>query len=148
MGRHAPGFLRLVDAALARIQTIEADALAEHLARHPDAALIDVREADEFAAGHVRGAEHLGKGVIERDIAQRKAARTLEIHLARYGTLTPRERQVLREVAGGRLNKQIAFDLGISEITVKLHRGNVMRKMEARSLPELVRMADLLDQPG
>lgn len=71
MDRHAPGFLRLVDAALARIQTIEAGALAEQLAQHPDAALIDVREADEFAAGHVRGAEHLGKGVIERDIEQR-----------------------------------------------------------------------------
>ena len=51
-------------------------------------------------------------------------------HLERFETLTARERQVLREVANGRLNKQIAFDLGISEVTVKLHRSNVMRKMK------------------
>ena len=62
----------------------------------------------------------------------------------RFATLTPRERQVLREVAYGRINKQIAFDLGISEITVKLHRGNVMRKMEAISVAELVRAWEAL----
>ena len=72
-------------------------------------------------------------------------------NVERLATLTPRERQVLREVARGRLNKQIAFDLGISEITVKLHRGNVMRKMEAASIGELIRVwevvpADLRDQ--
>ena len=81
---------------------------------------------------------------IERDIAQRNAARAVEAHLARYDTLTPRERQVLREVACGRLNKQIAFDLGISEITVKLHRGNVMRKMQAASIGQLVRIWEML----
>ena len=54
-------------------------------------------------------------------------------HCRPLATLTPRERQVMCEVARGRLNKQIAFDLGISEITVKLHRGNVMRKMEVAS---------------
>lgn len=83
---------------------------------------------------------------IERDIAQREAARSLAAHLARYDTLTPRERQVLREVAGGRLNKQIAFDLGISEITVKLHRGNVMRKMQARSIGQLIRIWEKLPE--
>ena len=64
--------------------------------------------------------------------------------LSKLALLTPRERQVLRAVAVGRLNKQIAFDLGISEITVKLHRGNVMRKMQLASVGELVRVWEAL----
>lgn len=60
-------------------------------------------------------------------------------NLGFFEALTAREREVLREVAQGRLNKQIAHDLGISEVTVKLHRGNVMRKMNAKSLGELIR---------
>jgi len=76
---------------------------------------------------------------IQRDNAQRNEARVVKRHAERFATLTPRERQVLREVAQGRLNKQIAFELGISEVTVKLHRGNVMRKMQAASVGELVR---------
>ena len=63
---------------------------------------------------------------------------------ARFETLTPREREVMALVATGRLNKQIAGDLGVSEITVKVHRGQVMRKMHASSLPDLARMADRL----
>ena len=59
--------------------------------------------------------------------------------MGRLALLTPRERQVLREVAVGRLNKQIAFALGISEVTVKLHRGNVMKKMQATSVGDLIR---------
>jgi FixJ family two-component response regulator len=62
----------------------------------------------------------------------------------RFSRLTPRERQVLALVTAGLLNKQIAFDLGLSEITVKVHRGSAVRKMGARSLPELVRMADAI----
>src|SRR3954464_11433449 len=64
---------------------------------------------------------------------------------ARFETLTPREREVMTLVVAGRLNKQIAYDIGISEITVKVHRGQVMRKMKASSLPNLARMADKLN---
>jgi FixJ family two-component response regulator len=63
---------------------------------------------------------------------------------ARFETLTPREREVMALVATGRLNKQIAYEIGVSEITVKVHRGQVMRKMQAGSLPDLARMADRL----
>ncbi|MGD9802021.1 MAG: response regulator transcription factor [Hyphomicrobiaceae bacterium] len=81
---------------------------------------------------------------IEQDIAQRASAQRAKLHYDRFATLTPRERQVLREVARGRLNKQIAFDLGISEVTVKLHRSNVMRKMQATSVGELIRAWEVL----
>jgi FixJ family two-component response regulator len=83
---------------------------------------------------------------ITRDTAQRASARVVKQHVERLATLTPRERQVLREVAHGRLNKQIAFDLGISEITVKLHRSNVMRKMGATSVGELIRAWEALPE--
>jgi FixJ family two-component response regulator len=63
----------------------------------------------------------------------------------RFETLTPREREVMALVVTGRLNKQIAYDIGISEITVKVHRGQVVRKMKAASLPDLARMADKLN---
>jgi FixJ family two-component response regulator len=81
---------------------------------------------------------------IERDAAQRAEAKVIQQHLERFETLTARERQVLREVANGRLNKQIAFDLGISEVTVKLHRGNAMRKMNAVSVGGLIRAWEVL----
>ncbi len=81
---------------------------------------------------------------IERDIKQRAYLRMLKEHLSKLALLTPRERQVLREVAAGQLNKQIAFTLGISEITVKLHRCNVMRKMHLTSVGDLVRVWEAL----
>ena len=81
---------------------------------------------------------------IERDIAQRATARIVKQHVERFATLTPRERQVMRHVARGRVNKQIAFDLGISEVTVKLHRGNAMRKMHAMSAGDLIRAWEAL----
>jgi FixJ family two-component response regulator len=67
---------------------------------------------------------------------------------ARFASLSPREREVMAHVVTGRLNKQIAGDIGISEITVKVHRSNMMRKMQASSLPELARMADRLNLGG
>ncbi|MBC2779162.1 response regulator transcription factor [Parasphingopyxis marina] len=76
---------------------------------------------------------------IERDVARRADSQILKQHVDRYETLTRREREVLGHVARGRLNKQIAFDLGISEVTVKLHRSSVMKKMEAASIGELIR---------
>jgi FixJ family two-component response regulator len=81
---------------------------------------------------------------VERDIAETARARAVKLQVERFATLTPRERQVMREVAYGRLNKQIAFDLGISEITVKLHRSNMMKKMRALSVGELVRAWEAL----
>jgi len=81
---------------------------------------------------------------LARDRARREEELSLLSLRVRFETLTPREREVMTEVARGRLNKQIAFDIGISEITVKVHRGQVMRKMKASSLPDLARMADKL----
>ena len=81
---------------------------------------------------------------IERDRTRRReSAATLKLK-TRYETLTVREREVMEQVVAGRLNKQIAADLDVSEVTVKVHRGNALRKMGAKSLAELVRMADRL----
>lgn len=81
---------------------------------------------------------------IERDIAQRAGARVVRAHVERHATLTGRERQVLGLVAQGRLNKQIAYELGITEVTVKLHRSSAMKKMGTLSVGELIRAWDLL----
>ena len=84
---------------------------------------------------------------IERDRSRRRdAAATARLH-QRFASLTPREREIMGLVVSGRMNKQIASDLGVSEITVKVHRGQVMRKMRAQFLAELVRMADRLGLP-
>jgi FixJ family two-component response regulator len=84
---------------------------------------------------------------IATDAQRRAEAVVIKRNVERFATLTPRERQVFHEIARGRLNKQIAFDLGISEITVKLHRSNVMRKMEAASIGELIRAWETLPAP-
>ena len=81
---------------------------------------------------------------LAKDQAAAETEKSLTALRARFETLTPRERDVMRLVVTGRLNKQIAGDLGISEITAKVHRGQVMRKMQATSLPDLARMADRL----
>jgi RNA polymerase sigma factor (sigma-70 family) len=82
---------------------------------------------------------------LARDRARRESERALVLLRERFDTLSPREREIMLHVVAGRLNKQIANDIGIAESTVKVHRTHLMRKMKARSLPELSRMADTLN---
>ena len=81
---------------------------------------------------------------LERDRGQRHKDKVIARLRARFSSLSQREREVMTFVVAGRLNKQIAGDIGVSEITVKVHRGSLMRKMEAASLVELVLMAEQL----
>ena len=77
---------------------------------------------------------------LARDRARRESDKALAALRERFDTLSSREREIMIQVTAGRLNKQIAHDIGIAESTVKVHRTNLMRKMKARSLPELSRM--------
>jgi len=81
---------------------------------------------------------------LARDRARREGEKALDVIRERFNSLSTREREVMIRVTAGRLNKQIAADIGITESTVKVHRSHLMRKMKARSLPELDRMADML----
>ena len=82
---------------------------------------------------------------LARDRARREQDGIVRMLRARFDTLSSRERDIMLHVVAGRLNKQIANDIGIAESTVKVHRTHLMRKMKARSLPELSRMADTLN---
>jgi len=106
--------------------------------------------AVEFLTKPVRGQDLLDAvGVaLERDRARRERDGKLDALRARYASLSHREREVLSLVTTGLLNKQMAGQLGLSEVTVKVHRHNLMKKLEARSLPELVKMAESLRIAG
>lgn len=105
--------------------------------------------AVDFLAKPFRDQEMLDAvmAAIERDRQRRSASAALDDLRTSYQTLTPREREVMSHVVSGLMNKQVAGALGLSEITVKIHRGNVMRKMGVRTLADLVRMAEALGIP-
>lgn len=102
--------------------------------------------AVDFLTKPARDQTVLDSVMLALDIGAKRRARaqSVKLHIDRLGELTKRELQVLCEVVQGRLNKQIAFDLGISEVTVKLHRCSVMRKMRVTSVAELVRAWEAL----
>ena len=85
---------------------------------------------------------------IERDRVSRKSEGELDEVRRLFASLSPRERQVMALVTAGKMNKQIAFELSLSEITVKIHRASAIRKMNARTLADLVRMAEALGLPA
>jgi len=85
---------------------------------------------------------------IDRDHTVQQQQSELAELSERYDTLTPREREVMGLVVSGLLNKQAAASLGVSEVTIKVHRGQIMQKMHAQSLADLVKMADKLQHPG
>jgi FixJ family two-component response regulator len=84
------------------------------------------------------------KLALEKDEAKRKNRKTSAVVRSQFESLTPREQEAMGLVTAGLMNKQVAAEMGVSEITVKVHRGNVMRKMKANSLADLVMIADML----
>jgi FixJ family two-component response regulator len=103
--------------------------------------------AVDFLVKPFRGQDMLDAvaAAIAQDEARRKADSEQAFLREKFGTLSPREKQVMQLVAAGKMNKQVAGDLGLSEVTVKIHRGAAMRKMKARTLADLVRMAEALN---
>jgi FixJ family two-component response regulator len=105
--------------------------------------------AVEFLTKPVREQDLLDavRAALERDRATLNTQTQSQSLRFRYDALTDRERQVMRLVCAGLMNKQVAAEIGVSEVTVKVHRHNVMKKLEARSFADLVRMADALRIP-
>jgi FixJ family two-component response regulator len=104
------------------------------------------RGAVDFLAKPFRDQDMLDAvmAAIERDRQRRAIDNDISQLQQRFATLSPREQQVMLLVTAGKMNKQVAGDLGISEITVKIHRAAAMRKMGARSLADLVKMAEVI----
>jgi FixJ family two-component response regulator len=102
--------------------------------------------AVEFLAKPFRDQDLLDavKSALEKDQAKRTGKKAIAVVRSLFESLTPREQEVIGWVTAGLMNKQVAAEMGVSEITVKVHRGNVMRKMGAKSLADLVRIADML----
>jgi FixJ family two-component response regulator len=97
--------------------------------------------AKPFRDQDMLDAVHAG---IERDTVRRTGSNVTSQTRAAYNSLTPREQEIMKFVTDGLMNKQIANELSVSEVTIKFHRGNLMRKMGAKTVAELVRMADAL----
>jgi len=106
--------------------------------------------AVEFLTKPVREQDLLDavRVALERDRARRELQTETQSLQSRYDALSERERQVMSLVCAGLMNKQVAAKIAVSEVTVKVHRHNLMKKLGARSLAELVRMADALQIPG
>lgn len=102
--------------------------------------------AVEFLAKPFRDQDLLDavKLALEKDEAKRTTRKSIAAVRSLFESLTPREQEVIGLVAVGLMNKQVAAEMGVSEITVKVHRGNAMRKMKAKSLADLIRMVDML----
>src|SRR5262249_54265103 len=105
--------------------------------------------AIDFLTKPVRDQDMLDavRAAIERDRKRRDAEKSVSSMRSRFASLSARERDVLSLVASGLLNKQVAAELGLAEITVKIYRGKIMRKMGAKSLADLVRMTEALGIP-
>jgi FixJ family two-component response regulator len=105
--------------------------------------------AIDFLTKPVRDQDMLDavQAAIERDRKRRDAEKSVSSVRTRFEGLTPRQRDILALVASGLMNKQVAAELGLAEITVKIYRGQIMRKMGAKSLADLVRMTEVLGIP-
>jgi FixJ family two-component response regulator len=154
----APGCL-ILDVRMPRINGLDFQAQLSELGIHLPVILMtghgdvpmSVRGmkagAVDFLVKPFRGQDMLDAvaAAIAQDETRRKSDGE-QAHLReKFATLSPREKQVMQLVAAGKMNKQVAGDLGLSEVTVKIHRGAAMRKMKARTLADLVRMAEALN---
>jgi FixJ family two-component response regulator len=141
-----PGLSGLELQRACRREQAAANRLHHSARRYPDDRASNERGAIEFLTKPFRDQDLLDaiETGLARDRARQESEEALAVLRERFDTLSSREREIMIQATAGRLNKQMAHDMGIAESTVKVHRTNLMRKMKARSLPELGRMADIL----